>query len=78
MAVKNDKNLILNDPYMHKCAICGKSVYVPCPDLWTYKRVFREGDNSYYKWFCSYHCVREYDREKDRKKTSGRYATQRC
>ena len=58
------------DQYMHKCAICGKNIFVPVADLWQYKRIKRDrkrGDKRV--WFCSYGCTRKWD-EKCLKQTT--------
>lgn len=46
-----------------KCPVCGKKFFVQWPTLWTYKR-----GAPYPKYFCSYKCVREYDKNKEEKK----------
>lgn len=45
-----------------KCPVCGKSFFVQWPTLWTYKR-----GAPYPKYFCSYKCVREFDKNKEEK-----------
>lgn len=45
-----------------KCPVCGKSFFVQWPTMWTYKR-----GAPYPKYFCSYKCVREFDKNKEEK-----------
>ena len=50
---------------MRKCAVCKKQFDVLYPDLWRYKR----GDGGNIRaWFCSWKCLREYDRKNEAKK----------
>lgn len=62
-----------------KCTMCNNHIYVPCVELWAYKRIkhcrSRKDDNLYY-YFCSWHCLQEFE-NKQKKKTDGRWATQR-
>ena len=45
-----------------KCAICKKKFDVLYPDLWRYKR----GDGGNIRaWFCTYGCMRKYDKRKE-------------
>lgn len=50
------------------CPECGKPFFVQYSDLWTYKR--REGPRL--KFFCSYTCVRAYDKKKGEKPVARR------
>ena len=45
-----------------KCPVCEKKFFVQWPTLWTYKR-----GAPYPKYFCSYKCVREFDKNKEEK-----------
>ena len=57
------------DQYMKKCAICGKDIYVPCADNWTYKRErYRRGCSDQRLWFCSYTCVTKWDEGNKKRK----------
>lgn len=49
-----------------KCEICGKQFPVSYPDLYTYKR--RKNRDSRIRWFCSYSCLRKYDKQNERGK----------
>ena len=51
-------SMILND-ISKRCSQCGKEFGVPWPQLWAYKR-----EKS---WFCSYGCLRAYDKQRERK-----------
>lgn len=53
------------------CPECGKGFFVQYPSMWTYAR--REGPKT--KYFCSYSCVRKYDKEKGEKKVGKRKMT---
>ena len=52
------------DPKEKKCAVCGKDMYAG--EEWAYKR--RDGKGKP-KWFCSYKCMREYDKKNEPKQT---------
>lgn len=49
------------------CYGCGKEFYVQWPLMWTYART--EGPRR--KYFCSYSCVRKFDKEKGETKVGG-------
>lgn len=49
------------------CPECGKGFFVQYPSMWTYART--EGPRR--KYFCSWSCMREYDKEKGEKKVGG-------
>ena len=53
------------------CPECGKGFFVQYPSMWTYAR--REGPKT--KYFCSYSCVRKYDKKKGEKKVGKRKMT---
>ncbi len=53
------------------CPECGKPFFVQHSDLWTYKR--REGPRI--KFFCTYTCVRAYDKKKGEKQVGRRIIT---
>ena len=44
--------------YKHKCKICGNT-FESRADY-----VYKRGSDHNYIWFCSYHCMRNYDRRK--------------
>ena len=48
--------------YKHRCRVCGKEF--ECRSSYAYKR----GRNDNYIWFCSWHCIREYDKRIEKKK----------
>lgn len=50
------------------CYGCGKEFYVQWPLMWTYART--EGPRR--KYFCSWSCMRKYDKEKGEPKVGGR------
>lgn len=52
------------DPKEKKCAVCGKDMYAG--EEWAYKR--RDGKGKP-KWFCSYKCMRAYDKKNEPKQT---------
>lgn len=61
---------------MHRCAICGKIIYAPESELWTYKRIYRshhKREDDHITWFCSYHCMRA-DEKARRPMSDGRWA----
>lgn len=45
------------------CPICGKTFYIPCLNEWAYRRYAKTGDLH----FCSWHCLREYEKDHERK-----------
>ena len=47
------------------CAICKKPIYVPDAEAWVFKTGYSESRKTYY---CSWHCMREAERQKDGKK----------
>lgn len=49
---------------MYKCKQCGKLFIIPCYTDYVYKRENRV--------FCSWSCMREFDRERERKKEERR------
>ena len=49
---------------MKKCRVCGKTFDVLWPEMWRYKR----GTDAKYTYFCSWKCLREYDRKAEEKK----------
>lgn len=46
-----------------KCYMCGKEFIVIVPGQWAYKR-----NDDRAKYFCSWHCLRAYDGQKQQKK----------
>lgn len=55
------------------CPQCGKRFYVAELGDWAYKRYLQgTAESNYGKnqkvWFCSWHCIRAYDRETENKK----------
>ena len=52
----------LHDCVTRQCAVCAKEFGVLYPDRWAYK--WRVGANSY-RWFCSWRCLREKERENE-------------
>lgn len=50
---------------MKKCAQCGKEVNVLDEDAWVYKRNAKDG---IHRFFCSWHCIREWDAEYEKKR----------
>lgn len=74
-----DPKSYLYDNYIYKCKVCGKDIYIPCAENWAYKRKrhkHAERRTEYY-WFCSWHCISEFDKTQ-KKMTAGRFATQKC
>ena len=65
------------DKYMHKCRVCGKLFFCDCADLWVYKKAYNRkkvgGRGHPITWFCSWKCMREYEKTA-RKITDGRWA----
>lgn len=63
------------------CACCKKIFYVPSIDDWAYISTpghrTRRGE-SRRKWFCSWRCLRENEKKKERKKEDGRAVYQVC
>lgn len=51
------------DPYVRKCAMCGKLFTPPIPEEWAYKKyvLLRGKEGKYY--FCSWSCLRKAERE---------------
>lgn len=80
------KNDIRDDPFysstkfMHKCHVCGKQFYVPCGELWSFKRQKKNHGGSKgkpsYRWFCTWSCLSKYDKT-EKPTTSGQWATRR-
>lgn len=48
-----------------KCPVCGKQFVILYPHLWAYKR--GAGKNGGTRYFCSWKCIRELDKEGERK-----------
>ena len=47
-----------------RCKTCKKETDILCPELWVYKKFIGHG----LAWFCSWGCLRAYEREtKERK-----------
>lgn len=44
------------------CSICGKGIFIPVVNMWAYKRsdYFNNGNIRY---FCSWGCMRKYDKD---------------
>lgn len=56
---------------MKVCPICGKDFFVPDSDVWAYRRCNSERSKaSQYKFFCSWTCFRQYEKEHPRKNKS--------
>ena len=51
--------------YKHKCKQCMKEF--ECRREYAYKIPFSKNDGRYY-WFCSYKCIRAYERDHDKRK----------
>lgn len=49
----------------HKCPICKKKFWVPVASDWVYVRYPKSASR---RMFCSWKCVREYDRQREEKK----------
>ena len=47
-----------------KCDNCGKLIHILVETDWVYKRHHGDGTRRY---FCSWHCLREHDREFEKK-----------
>lgn len=57
------------DPFaLTKCAECGKMFYMPDPGCWVYKRIYKDR----LKHFCSYHCMRKWENDHERKKENAK------
>lgn len=54
------------------CPICGKPFFVCDIERWAYKRSVYMGDGGKRVHFCSWHCVREFDKEYEAKKKENR------
>lgn len=57
----------MTEANMRKCPICGKQFFCDNLELWAYKRAYKNRktgkvSNSHKKVFCSYHCMREYQK----------------
>ncbi len=49
---------------LYRCASCGKFIYIPCCELWAYKRMlYKQHNGGVQQWFCSYGCMRKWDAE---------------
>ncbi len=48
-----------------KCEMCGKEIYGINRDTWAYKRGEAPG---HYKFFCTWSCLRKYDKMKEEKR----------
>lgn len=46
--------------YTVKCKTCGKEIWTPRLTQWGYKK---KTYSNMYHYFCSYHCLREYEKE---------------
>ena len=53
--------MILLDLYPKKCKQCGKRF--EASSEWAYKE---SKGHKHFLWFCSYHCIQAYRREKER------------
>lgn len=53
---------------MKKCRECGKMFDVLWPEIWRYRR----GNGTNYTYFCSWGCLRAYDRETEGKDMDGK------
>lgn len=60
--------MIAFDLYPHKCHVCGKKFEAGSD--WVYKDGYKRKK---YKWFCSYHCSREYERKEAKKNGKRNY-----
>ena len=47
------------------CPVCGKDKFVPDCETWVYQRWVKEGEKSARRYFCSWACMRKYDRQHD-------------
>lgn len=47
------------------CEVCGKTIYIPDTNQWTYKRDGTKRARKSIVYFCSYKCMRQYDKEKE-------------
>lgn len=51
--------MVINGIAEAKCSCCNKQIFMISPTLYVYKQ---QG-----KYFCSYHCLREYEKNKETK-----------
>jgi len=50
------------------CACCGKAFYVIAPEQWVYKFKWHIRGEEKVKFMCSWHCLRAYEKEYQKKK----------
>ena len=55
--------------FLRKCPICGKMFWCDNLDMWVYKKGFRNRKTGQISLahsliFCSYHCMREYEKQR--------------
>ena len=55
------------DKFMKKCYVCGKPFYCDNMELWAYKigKVRKNKSGTHIKSFCSWRCMREYERRQN-------------
>lgn len=59
------------ESYLRQCPICGKIFAVWVPEEWAYKRKiygYKTGTPGKLVYYCSWHCLRETEKNKRRKK----------
>lgn len=55
------------------CFVCGKRFYVSDLSAWVFRRRPKNSGKDYSnKWFCSWHCLCQFDRELETKKAKKR------
>ncbi len=60
---------------MCNCGECGKEFFVPVINEWVYKRKdYMGSEKEETKFFCSWKCLRSFDREYEEKKRAKRLA----
>lgn len=53
--------------YAHVCPTCGKTFWVMHPTEWVYKRYRRRKDDVTTMFFCSWSCLRKFDKSREEK-----------
>lgn len=47
------------------CPVCGHDRFIPDCETWVYQRWVKVGEKSARRYFCSWTCMRKYDKQHD-------------
>ena len=65
MGASEDMNEITRGGAYEICPVCGTEKFIPDCELWAFQRWVKEGKNFTRRYFCSWTCLRKYDKEHD-------------